>query len=99
MKFYIFEGMKIMLIVKVENGRNTMLVDILCKRMLLAEHLASIGISAAASDIKCIDEENAPIKVKILGVSEFAGKLASLISPEDTLSLVKTTCEMYQNVP
>lgn len=67
-----------MLIVKVENGRNTLLVDIPCKRMLLAEHLASIGISAPASDIKCIDEQDTPIKVKILGVSEFAGKLASL---------------------
>ena len=88
-----------MLIVKVENDRNAMLVDIPCKRMLLAEHLASIGIPAPASDIKCIDEEDAPIKVKILGVSEFAGKLASLISPEDSLSLVNTTCEMYQNLP
>lgn len=88
-----------MILVKVENGRNTLLVDIPCKRMLLAEHLASIGISALASDIKCIDEEDAPIKVKILGVSEFAGKLASLISPEDSLSLVNTTCEIYQNLP
>lgn len=88
-----------MLLVKVENGRNTLLMELPCKRMLMAEHLASIGISAPASEIKCIDEENAPIKVKILGVSEFAGKLASLISPEDSLSLVNTTCEMYQNLP
>ena len=93
------KGMTIMLLVKVENGRNTLLMELPCKRMLLAEHLASIGISAPASDIKCIDEEDAPIKVKILGVSEFAGKLASLISPEDSLSLVNTTCEMYQNLP
>lgn len=88
-----------MLLVKVENGRNTLLMELPCKRMLMAEHLASIRISAPASDIKCIDAEDAPIKVKILGVSEFAGKLASLISPEDSLSLVNTTCEMYQNLP
>lgn len=88
-----------MLIVKIDNEHNTLLMELPCKRMLLAEHLASIGISAPASDIKCIDEEDAPIKVKILGVSEFAGKLASLISPEDSLSLVNTTCEMYQNLP
>lgn len=88
-----------MLIVKVENGRNTLLIELPCKRMLMAEHLASVAITAPASEVKCIDEESAPIKVKILGVSEFAGKLASLVSPEDSLSLVNTTCEMYQNLP
>ena len=88
-----------MLIVKVENGRNTLLMDLPCKRMLMAEHLASIAITEPASEIKCVDEEDAPIKVKILGVSEFAGKLASLISPEDSLSLVNTACELYQNLP
>lgn len=88
-----------MLIVKVENGRNTLLMDFPCKRMLMAEHLASIAITEPASEIKCADKEDAPIKVKILGVSEFAGKLASLISPEDSLSLVNTACELYQNLP
>lgn len=88
-----------MLIVKVENRRNALLMELPCKRMLMAEHLASIAITAPASEVKCADEENAPIKVKILGVSEFAGKLASLISPEDSLSLVNTACEMYQNLP
>ena len=74
-------------------------MELPCKRMLLAEHLASIAITAPASEVKCADEEDAPIKVKILGLSEFSGKLASLISPEDSLSLVNTTCEMYQNLP
>ena len=50
-----------MLIVKVENDRNAMLVDIPCKRMLLAEHLASIGISAPASDIKCASRGGAVV--------------------------------------
>jgi hypothetical protein len=67
--------------------------------MLMAEHLASVAITAPASEIMCTHEEDAPIKVIILGLSEFAGKLASLISPEDSLSLVNTTCEMYQNLP
>lgn len=88
-----------MLLVRVDNGKNTLLMELPCKRMLMAEHLASIAITAPASEVKCIDEENAPIKVKILGVSDFAGKLASLISPEDSLSLVNTACEMYQTLP
>ena len=88
-----------MLIAKVENGKNTLLMELPCKRMLMADHLASIAISVPASEIKCVDEENAAIKVKIMGVSEFTGKLAALISPEDTLSLVNTVCEMYQNLP
>ena len=39
---------------------NTLLLEFPCKRMLLAEHLASIGIRTQPSDIKCIDEEDAP---------------------------------------
>lgn len=88
-----------MLLCKVENNHNTLLVELPCKRMLLAEHLASIGVATNPSDIKCTDEEDAPLKVKIYGESEFAGKLASFVSPEDSLSMVNTTCEIYQNLP
>ena len=38
-----------MLLAEIENGRNTLLVEFPCKRMMLAEHLASIGISKPAS--------------------------------------------------
>lgn len=88
-----------MLIAKVENERNTLLVELPCERMRLAGHLASIGIATPPSEIKCADEESAPINVKIFGESEFTSKLASFVSPKDTLSLVNTTCEMYQNLP
>ena len=88
-----------MLLCKVENNHNTLLVELPCKRMQLAEHLASIGVATNPSDIKCTDEEDAPLKVKIYGESEFAGKLASFVTPEDSLSLVNTTCEIYQNLP
>ncbi len=78
---------------------NTLLLEFPCKRMLLAEHLASIGIRTAAHDIKCIDEEDAPINVKIYGESEFDAKLASVVSPENTLSGVNSFCEIYHNMP
>ncbi len=83
----------------IEHKGNTLLLEFPCKRMLLAEHLASIGIRTAAHDIKCIDEEDAPIKVKIYGESEFDAKLASVVSPENTLSGVNSFCEIYQNMP
>ena len=70
-----------------------------CRRMTMAEHLASVGIRTPAHEIKCADEENIPIKVKIFGESEFGKKLASVVSAEDTLSLVNSFCEMYQNMP
>ena len=56
-----------MLLAKIENGRSTLLVEFPCKRMMLAEHLASIGISKPASQIQCGDEDGNPIKVKIYG--------------------------------
>ena len=65
-----------MLLAKVENARNTLLVEFPCKRMMLAEHLASIGISKPASQILCTDEDSNPIKVKIYGESEFGNSLA-----------------------
>jgi hypothetical protein len=37
--------------------------------------------------------------VKIVGESEFGSKLASIISPRDSLSLVNTACELYQSLP
>ena len=66
---------------------NTLLLEFPCKRMLLAEHLASIGIRTPPSEIKCIDEEDAPIQVKIYGESEFDAKLASLVSPENSIHI------------
>lgn len=78
---------------------NTLLLEFPCKRMLLAEHLASIGIRTQPSDIKCIDEEDAPIQVKIYGESEFDAKLASLISPENSIQGVNGWCDIYHNLP
>ena len=78
---------------------NTLLLEFPCKRMLLAEHLASIGIRTQPSDIKCIDEEDAFIKVKIYGESEFDAKLASLISPENSIQGVNGWCDIYHNLP
>ena len=78
---------------------NTLLLEFPCKRMLLAEHLASIGIRTPAHKIKCVDEENIPIQVKIYGESEFGQKLASFVSPENTLSGVNSFCEIYHNMP
>jgi len=78
---------------------NTLLLEFPCKRMLLAEHLASIGIRTQPSDIKCIDEEDAFIKVKIYGESEFDAKLASFISPENSIQGVNGWCDIYHNLP
>ena len=79
---------------------NTLLLEFPCKRMLLAEHLASIGIRTQPSEIKCIDEEeDAPIQVKIYGESEFDAKLASLISPENSIQGVNGWCDIYHNLP
>ena len=60
----------------IEHNGNTLLLEFPCKRMLLAEHLASSGIRTAPHEIKCIDEEDAPIQVNIYGESEFDSKLA-----------------------
>lgn len=38
----------------IENKGNTLLVEFPCKRQPLAEHLASIGVTKPAYDIKCI---------------------------------------------
>ena len=78
---------------------NTLLLEFPCKRMLLAEHLASIGIRTPPSEIKCIDEEDAPIQVKIYGESEFDTKLASLVSPENSIQGVNGWCDIYHNLP
>ena len=88
-----------MLYAIIEHKNNTLIMEFPCRRMTMAEHLASVGIRAPAHEIKCVDEENIPIKVKIFGESEFGKKLASVISAEDTLSLVNSFCEMYQNMP
>ena len=88
-----------MLTAIIENEGNTLVMEFPCKRYLMADHLGSIGIRKSAHEIKCMDEEDEPIKVKILGNSEFERKLASFISPNDTLSLVNTMCEIYQNLP
>ena len=78
---------------------NTLLLEFPCRRMLLAEHLASIGIRTQPSEIKCIDEEDAPIQVKIYGESEFDSKLASLVSPENSIQGVNGWCDIYHNLP
>lgn len=88
-----------MLYAIIEHKNNTLIMEFPCRRMIMAEHLASVGIRTPAHEIKCVDEENIPIKVKIFGESEFGKKLASVISAEDTLSLVNSFCEMYQNMP
>ena len=88
-----------MLYAIIEHKNNTLIMEFPCRRMTMAEHLASVGIRTPAHEIKCVDEENIPIKVKIFGESEFGKKLASVISVEDTLSLVNSFCEMYQNMP
>lgn len=78
---------------------NTLFLEFPCKRMLLAEHLASIGVLTLAHEIKCVEDEDAPIQVKIYGESEFYSKLASLISPDNTISGVNSFCDMYHNLP
>ena len=83
----------------IENEGNTLVMEFPCKRYLMADHLGSIGIRKPAHEIKCMDEEEEPIKVKIVGNNEFEKRLALLISPTDTLSLVNTMCEFYQNLP
>ena len=88
-----------MLLAKIENGQNTLLVELPCKRMTMAEHLASIGIAKPAGQIPCGSGDEDPIKVKIIGDSEFGSKLASIISPKDSLSMVNTACELYQSLP
>ena len=72
----------------IENEGNTLVMEFPCKRYLMADHLGSIGIRKPAHEIKCMDEEEEPIKVKIVGNNEFEKRLALLISPTDTLSLV-----------
>ena len=83
----------------IENEGNTLVMEFPCKRYLMADHLGSIGIRKPAHEIKCMDEEEEPIKVKIVGNNEFEKRLALLISPTDALSLVNTMCEFYQNLP
>ena len=83
----------------IENEGNTLVMEFPCKRYLMADHLGSIGIRKPAHEIKCMDEEGESIKVKIVGNNEFEKRLALLISPTDTLSLVNTMCEFYQNLP
>lgn len=88
-----------MLCAVVENERDTLITELPCKYDLLVKRILSIGISKLPHEIKCSNDENEPIKVKISGNGEFESKLASLISSENTLSLVNTMCEFYQNQP
>lgn len=88
-----------MLYAIIENQNNTLIMEFPCRRMTMAEHLASVGIRTPAHEIKCVDEEDNHIKVKIFGESEFGKKLASVVSESDTLSMVNSFCEMYQNMP
>ena len=83
----------------IEHKGNTLFLEFPCKRMLLAEHLASIGVLTPPHEIKCVQDEDAPISVKIFGDSEFESKLAALISPDNTISGVNNFCDMYHNLP
>ena len=78
---------------------DTLLMDLPCRRVLMAEHLASIGIKTPAHEIKCANEENAPIKVKIYGTREFEIRLASFVSSENTHSFVNTICKICHHLP
>ena len=53
-----------MLYTIIEHKNNTLIMEFPCRRMTMAEHLASVGIRTPAHEIKCADEENIPIKVK-----------------------------------
>ncbi len=55
----------------IENEGNTLVMEFPCKRYLMADHLGFIGIRKPAHEIKCMDEEDEPIKVKFFGNSEF----------------------------
>ena len=68
-----------MLYAIIEHKNNTLIMEFPCRRITMAEHLASVGIRTPAHEIKCVDEENIPVKVKIFGESEFGKKLASVI--------------------
>ena len=70
----------------IENEGNTLVMEFPCKRYLMADHLGSIGIRKPAHEIKCVDEEDEPIKVKLFGNNEFEKRLTLLVSPSDTLS-------------
>ena len=67
----------------VENEDNTLVMEFPCKRYLMVDYLGSIGIRKPAHEIKCVDKEDEPIKVKIFGNSEFEKKLAFVVSFED----------------
>lgn len=69
----------------IENEGNTLVMEFPCKRYLMADHLGSIGIRRSAHEIKCMDEEDEPIKVKLFGNNEFEKRLTLLVSPSDTL--------------
>ena len=88
-----------MLLAKIEKGRNTLLVELPYTRMMMAEHLASIGVERPADLLMCSTSDENPIKVHILGEGEFGSKLASFISPRDSLATVNTACECYQSLP
>ncbi len=68
---------KAILTAVIENEGNTLVMELPCKRYLMADHLGSIGIRKPAHEIKCMDEEDEPIKVKIYRNSKFEKRLAS----------------------
>ena len=82
----------------IENDGNTLVMGLPCKWSFMREQLASIGI-VTAQQVKCTDEEDAAIKVKLYGNSEFENKLACFVSSENTISVVNAVMEIYQNLP
>lgn len=83
----------------INHQADTLIMELPCGRMQMADHLASIGVAKPAHEIKCISEDDDPIEVKIYGNSEFEKKLTSFILPTTTLSVFNSFCEMYQNIP
>ncbi|MBP3391488.1 MAG: hypothetical protein J6L76_01710 [Clostridia bacterium] len=68
----------------IENGGNSLVMKLPCKWRTMGEQLASIGVMSP-QQVRCTDEENEAIKVKLYGNSEFENKLASFVSPDNTM--------------
>lgn len=73
-----------MIKVKIENGKETLYLDLPCDQETLN---AKIG------------GEDGEIKVSFSGESEFESRLISLIHPENRLSTINCICGFYENLP
>ena len=73
-----------MIKVKIENGKETLYLDLPCDQEMLSAKIGGGG-----------DE----IKVTFFGESEFESKLISLIRPGNRLSTINCICGFYENLP